>query len=255
MKCAGGRRGQIVGLKIVALLWALAIAHHALAFSGFSSNFVQAELNYPPPPNLQGPRGVSSFAQHSSNFWAFDRASNSWKLTDLSCLFSNGSWWHSCSGRRNAIPPGRGGEQAQLESTSGKSNTDPTQFDNGGSAENSQSEFPKGTESVQPRDAPRNLKSGSINPPRSHDPIPDTTSFESAGFGRVSMVRFSDVSIWITGQSGAIYERFWNGVQWVVIPHDLPAFSGRASAVLSVNRTMVAMSESGILHQVCCATL
>ncbi|CAM6104128.1 unnamed protein product [Calypogeia fissa] len=258
MKFAGGgrRRGGTAGLKkLVGLLWALAIAHHALAFSVLSSNFVQAELNYPPPPSppssptnlLQGPPRLSSFVQHSSKFWAFDRASNSWRLTDLSCLFANGSWWHSCSGGRKATTRNSEQQLPKYESAnSAKFFKDPNQqHPNGRSMEN----MDDGSEKLQTRNAPRNMKSGSINPPNTHEPEEDLMSSSQSVPGRVSMVRFSDVSLWITGQSGAIYERFWNGVQWVVIPHDLPAFSGRATTVMSVNRTMVAMSESGILHQ------
>ncbi|KAL2559605.1 uncharacterized protein Fot_04344 [Forsythia ovata] len=39
---------------------------------------------------------------------------------------------------------------------------------------------------------------------------------------RVSFTKMSDTSIWVTGESGSIYERFWNGLQWVIAPHDLP---------------------------------
>ncbi|KAL2464121.1 uncharacterized protein Fot_52077 [Forsythia ovata] len=39
---------------------------------------------------------------------------------------------------------------------------------------------------------------------------------------RVSFTKMSDTSVWVTGESGSIYERFWNGLQWVIAPHDLP---------------------------------
>ncbi|WCJ36867.1 hypothetical protein M5689_018039 [Euphorbia peplus] len=66
---------------------------------------------------------------------------------------------------------------------------------------------------------------------------------------RISLIRMSETSIWVTGESGSIYERFWNGVQWVLAPHDLPILAGRAVCVLFVNQTIIALSESGILYQ------
>ncbi|KAF2312081.1 hypothetical protein GH714_027995 [Hevea brasiliensis] len=66
---------------------------------------------------------------------------------------------------------------------------------------------------------------------------------------RISLTRMSDTSIWITGESGSIYERFWNGVQWVIAPHDLPVSAGYAICVFIVNQTILALSEAGILYQ------
>lgn len=67
---------------------------------------------------------------------------------------------------------------------------------------------------------------------------------------RISLTRMSELSIWITGPSGSIYERFWNGLQWVIAPHDLPVSAGRAVAVFMVYQTILALSESGLLYQV-----
>lgn len=67
---------------------------------------------------------------------------------------------------------------------------------------------------------------------------------------RISLTRMSETSIWVTGVSGSIYERFWNGVQWVFAPHDLPISAGPAVAVFIVNQTILALSEAGILYQV-----
>ena len=67
---------------------------------------------------------------------------------------------------------------------------------------------------------------------------------------RISLTKMSETSIWVTGESGSIYERFWNGVQWVVAPHDLPVFAGHATSVFIVNQTILALSEEGILYQV-----
>ncbi|KAF2287404.1 hypothetical protein GH714_039833 [Hevea brasiliensis] len=66
---------------------------------------------------------------------------------------------------------------------------------------------------------------------------------------RISLTRMSETSIWVTGESGSIYERFWNGVQWVIAPHDLPLSAGYAVCVFIVNQTILALSEAGILYQ------
>lgn len=67
---------------------------------------------------------------------------------------------------------------------------------------------------------------------------------------RISLTKMSETSIWVTGESGCIYERFWNGVQWVIAPHDLPLSAGHAALVFIVNHTILALSESGNLYQV-----
>jgi hypothetical protein len=69
---------------------------------------------------------------------------------------------------------------------------------------------------------------------------------------RISLTRMSESSVWVTGQSGSIYERFWNGVMWVIAPHELPTSAGYAMATFIVNTTILALSEDGILYQVCC---
>lgn len=66
---------------------------------------------------------------------------------------------------------------------------------------------------------------------------------------RISLTRMSESSVWVTGQSGSIYERFWNGVVWVIAPHELPASAGYATATFIVNTTILALSEAGILYQ------
>ncbi|KAK2993800.1 hypothetical protein RJ640_027678 [Escallonia rubra] len=65
----------------------------------------------------------------------------------------------------------------------------------------------------------------------------------------VSLIKMSEASIWVTGKSGSIYERFWNGLKWVVAPHDLPVSAGYAVAVFFVNQTILALSEAGRLYQ------
>ncbi|KAM1256073.1 hypothetical protein ACFX1Q_030234 [Malus domestica] len=66
---------------------------------------------------------------------------------------------------------------------------------------------------------------------------------------RISLTRMSEMSIWVTGASGSIYERFWNGVQWVIAPHDLPLSPAHAISLFIVNHTILALSESGNLFQ------
>ncbi|XP_024464833.1 uncharacterized protein LOC7482334 isoform X2 [Populus trichocarpa] len=66
---------------------------------------------------------------------------------------------------------------------------------------------------------------------------------------RISLTKMSESSIWVTGESGSIYERFWNGVQWVIAPHDLPVLVGHAICIFIVNQSILALSESGILFQ------
>lgn len=67
---------------------------------------------------------------------------------------------------------------------------------------------------------------------------------------RISLTKMSDTSIWITGPSGSIYERFWNGLQWVIAPHGLPVIAGSAISTFIVNQTIFALSEAGNLYQV-----
>lgn len=67
---------------------------------------------------------------------------------------------------------------------------------------------------------------------------------------RISLTKMSETSIWVTGESGSIYERFWNGLQWVIAPHDLHVSAGYAVSVFIVNQTILALSEAGLLYQV-----
>lgn len=72
---------------------------------------------------------------------------------------------------------------------------------------------------------------------------------------RISLTRMSESSVWVTGQSGSIYERFWNGLAWVIAPHELPISVGYATATFIVNTTILALSEAGILYQVTCISI
>lgn len=67
---------------------------------------------------------------------------------------------------------------------------------------------------------------------------------------RLSLTKLSSSSVWVTGESGSIYERFWNGLQWVIAPHELPLHAGRAVSVFVINHTILALSEAGLLYQV-----
>lgn len=66
---------------------------------------------------------------------------------------------------------------------------------------------------------------------------------------RISLTLMSETSVWVTGESGSIYERFWNGLQWVIAPHDLPLSAGYAVSVFMVNQTILALSQQGLLYQ------
>ncbi|KAJ4961291.1 hypothetical protein NE237_021201 [Protea cynaroides] len=75
---------------------------------------------------------------------------------------------------------------------------------------------------------------------------------------RISLTKMSETSIWVTGESGSIYERIWNGVQWVIARHDFLTLADPAVSVLIVNQTILAPSEAGNLYQVefcihCCS--
>ncbi|XP_045825389.1 uncharacterized protein LOC123917657 isoform X2 [Trifolium pratense] len=66
---------------------------------------------------------------------------------------------------------------------------------------------------------------------------------------RISLTKMSETSVWIIGESGCIYERFWNGLEWVIAPHDLPISQGHAVAVFIICQKILALSESGNLYQ------
>ncbi|KAM0045926.1 putative WD40/YVTN repeat-like-containing domain superfamily [Helianthus debilis subsp. tardiflorus] len=79
-----------------------------------------------------------------------------------------------------------------------------------------------------------------------------TDEKKSGGLGsrnRISVTKMTDDSIWVTGLSGSIYERFWNGIQWVIAPHELPLQAGYAVSVFLIKHIVLALSEAGILYQ------
>lgn len=67
---------------------------------------------------------------------------------------------------------------------------------------------------------------------------------------RIYLTKMSENSVWIIGESGCIYERFWNGLEWVIAPHDLPLSEGHAVSVFLISQKILALSESGNLYQV-----
>ncbi|XP_022631351.1 uncharacterized protein LOC106777617 [Vigna radiata var. radiata] len=67
---------------------------------------------------------------------------------------------------------------------------------------------------------------------------------------RISLTKISEISVWVTGESGSIYERFWNGMEWVIVSHDLPVSAGSAVSVFVINQTILALSEAGKLYQI-----
>lgn len=60
---------------------------------------------------------------------------------------------------------------------------------------------------------------------------------------RISLTKMSETFVWIIGESGCIYKWFWNGLEWVIAPHDLPV------AVFIISQKILALSESGNLYQ------
>ncbi|XP_047173530.1 uncharacterized protein LOC124841319 [Vigna umbellata] len=67
---------------------------------------------------------------------------------------------------------------------------------------------------------------------------------------RISLTKISETSVWVSGESGSIYERFWNGMEWVIVSHDLPVSAGSAISVFVINQTILALSEAGKLYQI-----
>lgn len=72
---------------------------------------------------------------------------------------------------------------------------------------------------------------------------------------RFSIIKMSEASVWVTGQSGSIYERLWNGMRWVIAPHELPGSAGPGVSVFIINQTILALSEAGMLYQVALSLL
>lgn len=42
---------------------------------------------------------------------------------------------------------------------------------------------------------------------------------------------------------------FWNGLEWVIVAHDLPLSQGHAIVVFIISQKILALSESGNLYQ------
>ncbi|KAK3280308.1 hypothetical protein CYMTET_11847, partial [Cymbomonas tetramitiformis] len=63
-----------------------------------------------------------------------------------------------------------------------------------------------------------------------------------------AVMRFSDVSLWIIGPSGSVFERFWNGMHWVYIPHTMPNEADSAVSLHYLNHTIIVVSKQGNLY-------
>lgn len=77
----------------------------------------------------------------------------------------------------------------------------------------------------------------------------DALSVPLPGFGGDLSV-YSDVSLWVVGRSGSVFERFWNGMHWVYIPHSLPLGQGGAVSIVCINSTvLVRLRNGGVLQR------
>lgn len=155
------------------------------------------------------------FEQKTDRFWEFQEQSNSWVEVKLpfdlvSCVNDN------CT-KVGLIDQTTRTKHEQLENEIDVSNQNNLKTKDGGGDMGGQEE----------------KNSGIILPLRK----------------RISLTKMSDTSVWVTGESGSIYERFWNGVQWVIAPHDLQISAGGAVSVLIVNQTILAISDEGNLYQ------
>lgn len=160
------------------------------------------------------------FEQKTDRFWEFQEQSNSWVEVKLpfdlvSCVNDN------CT-KVGLIDQTTRTKHEQLENEIDVSNQNNLKTKDGGGDMGGQEE----------------KNSGIILPLRK----------------RISLTKMSDTSVWVTGESGSIYERFWNGVQWVIAPHDLQISAGGAVSVLIVNQTILAISDEGNLYQVLLST-
>ncbi|KAG8045206.1 hypothetical protein GUJ93_ZPchr0008g11697 [Zizania palustris] len=63
---------------------------------------------------------------------------------------------------------------------------------------------------------------------------------------RISLARMSESSVWLTGQSGSIYESSGVGWVWVIAPHELQTSAGYVTATFILITTILALSEAGL---------
>ncbi|GBG72662.1 hypothetical protein CBR_g12234 [Chara braunii] len=159
-----------------------------------------------------GELDLRSVLQSTEGFWSYDRASNSWNPVDITHLLLE-------SGGGVRAEEEVEGKVGQKSNSKGESKVHGEQED--------------GRELANESSSSGRYRSGLF-------------LFNSA---TVSMAKFLETSLWMVGQSGSIFERYWNGIQWVYIPHDLPNVAGKAEAVMAINRTVVATSRAGILYQ------
>jgi len=67
---------------------------------------------------------------------------------------------------------------------------------------------------------------------------------------RISVTKISETSMLVTGESGSIYERFWNGMEWVIVPHNLPVSAVSPVSIIVLNKSILVLTETGKLFQV-----
>ncbi|KAG5238389.1 Magnesium-chelatase [Salix suchowensis] len=160
----------------------------------------------------QNPQNNRKFQQKTDRFWEFQEQSNTWVEVELP--YDLVSCVNDNCTKVGSIHPVTRDAEEQLER---------------------QNDVTKKTGSLKRKDGDGGIEENSeiVLPLRK----------------RISLAKMSESSIWVTGESGSIYERFWNGVQWVIAPHDLPILTGHAVCIFFVNQSILALSESGILYQ------
>lgn len=162
-------------------------------------------------PEQLSQKTTRTFQKRTERFWEYDKASSSWVEVDLPYDLV------SCVNQNCT-------KVASIDQT--KKNKE---------------ESLKGRHGVHEQE--EKLKSKSSDKEEGSDSVLNIRK-------RISLTRMSESSIWLTGESGSIYERFWNGVQWVIAPHDLPVSAGPAVSTYVINHTILALSEAGYLYQV-----
>eukprot|EP01018_Ginkgo_biloba_P038073 Gb_29036 [translate_table: standard] len=193
------------------LLWIIAIIAQVLKIALAASQSLPCPFPAAEEPEL-------NFVQQTDRFWAYDSHFNRWEKIELpfdlfSCINDN------CSKV--------GSIEAQQNKQSNHENHNPDNYNS--------VMMDKAEETMVISDDEVSLTDEHLTP------LPVRT--------RMSLSVMSETAVWITGESGSIYERFWNGIQWVIAPHDLPLSAGYATSVFTVNHTFMALSEAGLLYQ------
>lgn len=200
----------------VGILWVVAVLMQFGVCSSSSSSSEAQSLECPYPPGEENTR--VEFQQLTDRFWAYDTQSKQWKLVELP--FDLWSCNNGCCSKIGTIQ------------NSNKNYSSPHDENNPIVEEEKDTQCPDDMDAESSGDEDLNLV----------PPLPIRT--------RMSLTVMSETSIWMTGESGSIYERFWNGMNWVIAPHDLPPSAGYATSVFAINHTFMALSEAGNVYQV-----